>query len=150
MEDPIKEITKLTEVMTRAENLSQELVTTVQDTSFEELFDKDIPELIQLKLDIKKVVTPLEIEIRQYELKIKATMISLKNHPSYDEYTTIKAKEEQVTIDTMQLKELLLKLKKNRNILNDLLALVITTLRLDFILLEQALGQIDDEEGNME
>lgn len=142
--NPIKEIEFVTKKMMDYKKIITELPIT--SNSLDELLAYNLPDLISLKHDIRKVLTPFEIEIRQYELKIKAITIALKNHPNYDEYKTIKAKEEQVTLDTTQIKEILLELKKNRNQLRDTLELIITVIHLEFILLELDEG-INEDEG---
>ena len=78
----------------------------------------------------------MEINIREIELKIKTITINLKNSKEYSEFKTIKAKEEQATLDTSEMKEGLLQLKLLRNQLRDLHELIVITLDLEFKVLE--------------
>lgn len=79
-----------------------------------ELTKQDQKDIYHLN-SIHETLTPLEISIRKLEVALKSTTISLKNSCEYDEYKTIKAKEEQAYLDTLKLREEILQLKLERN-----------------------------------
>lgn len=66
-------------------------------------------------LHARAILIPLEINIRKKELKLKQLKIQLKNTEEYEQYKTLKAKEEQTTTDTIQIQEAILDLKLTRN-----------------------------------
>ena len=130
------EIKKVNENMQEIQEESKKLLQEHANTTFELLTEYSLPDLIHLRHIIKKSLTPLEINIREIELKIKTITINLKNSKEYSEFKTIKAKEEQATLDTSEMKEGLLQLKLLRNQLRDLHELIVITLDLEFKVLE--------------
>lgn len=130
------EIKKVNENMQEIHEESKKLLQEHANTTFELLTEYSLPDLIHLRHIIKKSLTPLEINIREIELKIKTITINLKNSNEYSEFKTIKAKEEQATLDTSEMKEGLLQLKLLRNQLRDLHELIVITLDLEFKILE--------------
>ena len=71
----------------------------------------DVYEKVQVNL------VPFEIKIRKYELNIKALSVKLKEADEYSHLKAVKAKEEQILLDMLECKELLLDLKEQRNML---------------------------------
>ena len=71
----------------------------------------DVYEKVQVNL------VPFEIKIRKYELNIKALSVKLKEADEYSHLKSVKAKEEQILLDMLECKELLLDLKEQRNML---------------------------------
>lgn len=66
-------------------------------------------------LKCNSILIPLEIMIRYYELRLKRERILMKQSEDYDSYKTIKAKDEQVILDTYDISEAMLNLKLLRN-----------------------------------
>ena len=143
-------------------HLSEEILTTLEQTqeavelycnkTMEDYTNYTLPDLIQLRHTLKKIITPLEINIRLHELQLKTITILLKNSPEYQDLKTQKAREEQATIETHEIKTVLLQLKKQRNQLNDAHDLLTTITHLEFILLEKTdeEDEIEEDEGTGE
>lgn len=66
-------------------------------------------------LKTNAVLIPLEINIRRIELKLKRLKLELKESEPYQAIKTMKAKDEQVVLDTYDISEALLDLKLERN-----------------------------------
>ena len=145
-DDPTNEMIKLSENMLETLEQTQEAVDLYCNKTLDDYTEYNLPDLIQLRHNLKQIITPLEINIRLAELNLKNITITLKNTSEYTEqYKTQKAREEQAIIETHQLKTLLLQLKKNRNMLRDTHDLLTTITHLEFILLEQ--NDEEEDEG---
>ena len=144
--DPTNKIITLSEKMIETLEDSQKAVETYCNKTMEDYTDYNLPDLIQLRHNLKQIITTLEINIKLYELDIKTLTIQLKNTQEYMELKTQKAREEQAILETNELKTLLLQNKKNRNRLNDTHELIITILRLEFILLTENIEETEAEE----
>lgn len=84
------------------------------------ILEDDCKEYIERLFDIRQVLTPLEIDIRKIELQLKKVTLELRNSEEYmEQYKTIKAREEQASLETMEIKENILNLKLERNQLRD-------------------------------
>ena len=72
-------------------------------------------DMLNLLDQTMELLLPLETHIKIFELQLKVNQINLKQSPEYEEYKTIKAKEEQSVLDTSICKELLITLKGIRD-----------------------------------
>lgn len=105
----------LEETQTRNAILQQDLMNITS-----KIREDDCKEYIEKLFDIKKVLTPLEIDIRKMELQLKTLTLTLPDSEEYlEKYDTIKAREKQVKIETNEIKENILNLKRERNKLRD-------------------------------
>lgn len=73
------------------------------------------PDTNEALLRCNAILTPLEIMIRKFELRLKRDKIQLKESEEYAVFKTIKAKDEQVVLDTYDISEAILDLKLIRN-----------------------------------
>lgn len=129
-----------TEIHELQQQTSDKLI--IYDKNLDELIDMTLVQLIQQKTDLQHILTPLEIAIRRYELKIKSIQILLKNTQEYMEtFKTIKAREEAATLLLEPIKTRLLNLKEIRNKFRDINTLYDTVIGLEITIMEETDAQ---------
>lgn len=100
-------------LLDRCQTLQTEVAQQVKEVSCTEMDD------LEGVRRINAILTPLEIDIKTIELQLKRLKINLKESEQYMVFKTVKAKEEQVVLDTFDISEALLGLKLVRNKLRD-------------------------------
>ena len=100
-------------LLDRCQTLQTEVAQQVKEFSCVEMDD------LEGVKRINTILTPLEIDIKTIELQLKRLKINLKESEQYMVFKTVKAKDEQVVLDTFDINEALLGLKRVRNKLRD-------------------------------
>ena len=100
-------------LLDRCQTLQTEVAQQVKEVSCTEMDD------LEGVRRINAILTPLEIDIKTIELQLKRLKINLKDSEQYMVFKTVKAKDEQVVLDTFDISEALLGLKLVRNKLRD-------------------------------
>lgn len=100
-------------LLDRCQTLQTEVAQQVKEVSCTEMDD------LEGVRRINAILTPLEIDIKTIELQLKRLKINLKESEQYMVFKTVKAKDEQVVLDTFDINEALLGLKLVRNKLRD-------------------------------
>ena len=100
-------------LLDRCQTLQTEVAQQVKEVSCTEMDD------LEGVRRINAILTPLEIDIKTIELQLKRLKINLKESEQYMVFKTVKAKDEQVMLDTFDISEALLGLKLVRNKLRD-------------------------------
>ena len=100
-------------LLDRCQTLQTEVAQQVKEVSCTEMDD------LERVRRINAILTPLEIDIKTIELQLKRLKINLKESEQYTVFKTVKAKDEQVVLDTFDISEALLGLKLVRNKLRD-------------------------------
>ena len=100
-------------LLDRCQTLQTEVAQQVKEVSCVEMDD------LEGVKRINAILTPLEIDIKTIELQLKRLKINLKESEQYMVFKTVKAKDEQVVLDTFDINEALLGLKLVRNKLRD-------------------------------
>ena len=100
-------------LLDRCQTLQTEVAQQVKEVSCTEMDD------LEGVRRINAILTPLEIDIKTIELQLKRLKINLKESEQYTVFKTVKAKDEQVVLDTFDINEALLGLKLVRNKLRD-------------------------------
>ena len=100
-------------LLDRCQTLQTEVAQQIKEVSCTEMDD------LEGVRRINAILTPLEIDIKTIELQLKRLKINLKESEQYMVFKTVKAKDEQVVLDTFDINEALLGLKLVRNKLRD-------------------------------
>lgn len=79
----------------------------------------DIEDLLIQQLQVKDILGHLTYIIDHADLKLKTTLIKVKQSPEYMELKTLKARDERATMEAYPIREYFLQLRYDKHLLED-------------------------------